>query len=80
MMNKLDVEVRRILQKIQEVEKQAREAVKRKDRTTALSWLKKKKRLDLELGMKDKQFQHLGGMLEQLTNTKQTREIIGLFK
>lgn len=80
MINKVDSELRRIEQRVQNFEKEARDAVHRKDKTAALQALRKKKRAEKEMQDKDVQYQRLVGMLEQLATSKQSREILDAYK
>ncbi|KAI6184030.1 hypothetical protein M3Y97_00552400 [Aphelenchoides bicaudatus] len=80
MINKVDGELRRIEQKVNTFEKEARAAVQRKDKTAALHALRKKKRAEKEMQDKDVQYQRLVGMLEQLATSKQSREILDAYK
>lgn len=52
----------------------------RKDKKSALSIMRKVARLRKELTDKDVQYQRLLGMLEQLAQSKQTKEIIEVYK
>lgn len=58
----------------------AREIFKKGDKKTALQWMKKKKRVEEEINQKDKQYQNLLIMLQQVAQSKQTREIIEIYK
>lgn len=42
--------------------------------------MKKKKRVEEEIAQKDKQYQNLLVMLQQVAQSKQTREIIDIYK
>lgn len=79
-MSRLEVEIKKIEQKVTRFTAEAKELVKKGDKTAALGSLRKKKRSEKELLDKDNQYQRLLQMLEQLANSKQTREIIDVYK
>ncbi|KAI6196953.1 hypothetical protein M3Y94_01168300 [Aphelenchoides besseyi] len=80
MMSKVDGELRRVEQRVKKFDVEARDAVHRKDKAGALQALRKKKRAEKEMTDKDVQYQRLVGMLEQLSSTKQSREILDAYK
>ena len=65
---------------IYSLQEEARLAVRKGDRKSALNILRRKKRVEKDLHDKDIQCQRLLSMLEQLVQTKQTRDIIDIYK
>lgn len=65
---------------IYSLQEEARLAVRKGDRKSALNILRRKKRAEKDLHDKDIQCQRLLSMLEQLVQTKQTRDIIDIYK
>lgn len=58
----------------------ARDVFKKGDKKAALQWMKKKKRVEEEIAQKDKQYQNLLVMLQQVAQSKQTREIVEIYR
>jgi len=79
-MNRLDLEIHKAEQKEQMFKEEARASMARKDKKAALNIMRKVARIRKELQDKDIQYQRLLGMLEQLAQTKQTKEIIEVYK
>lgn len=79
-MNRLDHEIKKCEQKEITLKDEAKAAMLRKDKKSALSIMRKVARLRKELTDKDVQYQRLLGMLEQLAQSKQTKEIIEVYK
>ncbi|CAD5212357.1 unnamed protein product [Bursaphelenchus okinawaensis] len=79
-MTRLNTEIKRIEHKVKTFTNEAKELLKNGDKTGALIAMKKKKRAEKDLLDKDNQCQRLLQMMEQLTATKQTREIMDVYK
>ncbi|KAI1729652.1 snf7 domain-containing protein [Ditylenchus destructor] len=79
-MVKLENEIKRAEAKATKFEEDARMALRNNDRKGAMNYLRKKKRVQKDIEDKDVQYQRLLSMLEQLAQTKQTKEIIDIYK
>uniref|UniRef100_A0A914C8I5 Charged multivesicular body protein 7 n=1 Tax=Acrobeloides nanus TaxID=290746 RepID=A0A914C8I5_9BILA len=79
-LSKLESEIKRLETREKSLQEEARLAVRKGDRKSALNILRRKKRAEKDLHDKDIQCQRLLSMLEQLVQTKQTREIIDIYK
>lgn len=79
-MTRIEQETKKVEQKLQKFTLEAKEAVRKGDKTAALAALRKKKRVEKELIDKDNQYQRLVQMLQQLADSKQTKEIMDVYK
>ncbi|CAD5216586.1 unnamed protein product [Bursaphelenchus xylophilus] len=79
-MTRLQSEIRKAENKVRVFTNEAKDNLRKGDKMAALSAMKKKKRAEKELLDKDNQCQKLLQMMEQLAATKQTREIMDVYK
>lgn len=79
-MTRLDADIKRAEQKEQLLKEEAKTALGRKDKKGALNIMRKVARVRKEIQDKDIQYQRLLSILEQLASSKQTKEIIEVYK
>ncbi|KAL3090028.1 hypothetical protein niasHS_006480 [Heterodera schachtii] len=79
-MQRLDLDIKNAEKREQSLKEEARVALGRKDKKGALNIMRKVARVRKDIQDKDVQYQRLLAMLEQLAASKQTKEIIDVYK
>lgn len=79
-LTKIEKELKRLENKEKELKEDAKKALHARNKNSAMNILKKKKRIEKEIEMKDGQYRQLLDMLERIAQSKQNLEVLEAYK
>ncbi|TKR60839.1 hypothetical protein L596_028026 [Steinernema carpocapsae] len=79
-LNKMEKDIQRLEELVKKHDVNARRTIRTGDKTMAASHLRKKKKVEKDIQDKDAQYQKLLGILEQLSQSKHTNEILSAYR